>query len=137
MKKILLLLCVVIITAGLPAQRKTVRAYAEPARAKGQTSVLQLACAPMDTVRIGFVGLGQRGSESLKRYMSIPGVRVVALCDVQPAKIDSAQATLRVNGRPAAAANLWETAAKLYGTETARGRSARQNAQAIARQSGR
>ena len=47
-----------------------------------------------------------------------------------------AQLLLR-DGRPAGAANLWETAAKLYGPDTARGRRARQNAQAIARQSAR
>ncbi len=36
------------------------------------------------------------------------------------------------DGRPAGAANLWEAAARLYGPETARGRRARRNAQAVA-----
>jgi tetratricopeptide (TPR) repeat protein len=43
-----------------------------------------------------------------------------------------AQLLLR-DGRRAGAASLWETAARLYGPETARGRGARQNAQTIAR----
>ena len=47
-----------------------------------------------------------------------------------------AQLLLR-DGRPAGAASLWETAARLYGPETARGRRARQNAQTIARSAGR
>jgi len=42
-----------------------------------------------------------------------------------------AQLLLR-DGRPAGAANLWETAARLYGPETARGRRARRNARALA-----
>jgi tetratricopeptide (TPR) repeat protein len=41
------------------------------------------------------------------------------------------------DGQPAGAASLWETAARLYGPETMRGRRARQNAQAIARSVGR
>ena len=47
-----------------------------------------------------------------------------------------AQLMLR-DGQPAGAASLWETAARLYGPETMRGRRARQNAQAIARSVGR
>lgn len=36
--------------------------FAEPRREKGQTDVLQLRCDPIPTVRVAFVGLGDRKS---------------------------------------------------------------------------
>ena len=32
-----------------------------PERPAGQTDVIGLRCAPLDTVRVGFIGLGMRG----------------------------------------------------------------------------
>ena len=43
--------------------------------------MLQLRCEPLPTVRIGFVGLGNRGMATLRRYLVIDGVEIVALCD--------------------------------------------------------
>ena len=47
-----------------------------------QQSVKRLACQPLDTVRIGFIGLGKRGQAALERYMHLEGVEVKALCDL-------------------------------------------------------
>ena len=45
-------------------------------------SVKNLSCSPMPVVRIGFVGLGNRGQKALERYMHLEGVEVKALCDL-------------------------------------------------------
>jgi len=84
------------------AQTPKMIEYPEPPRAKGQTDVLQLACKPIDTVRIAFIGLGMRGSDAVRRYMAIEGVRVVALCDIVPERVDASNEVLKKNNRPLA-----------------------------------
>lgn len=59
-----------------------------PVRPAGQKDVLGLRLAPMDTVRIGFVGLGGRGSYALYRYLSVPWTKIVALCDIEPDRVE-------------------------------------------------
>ena len=52
-----------------------------PERPAGQEHVLNLAVAPIKTVRVAFVGLGMRGDGAVIRFCRIPGVEIVALCD--------------------------------------------------------
>ena len=75
-----------------------------PERPAGQTDMLAFAAAPIDTVRVGFIGLGMRGPGAVKRFTQIPGTRIVALCDLEPERVDSAQMILRRAGLPDAAA---------------------------------
>ena len=75
-----------------------------PARAEGQRSVLGLRTAPMDTVRVGFIGLGMRGPGAVERFTHLEGVSIRALCDLYPERVDSAQSILTRRGLPAAAA---------------------------------
>ena len=42
-----------------------------PERAKGQQDMLQFAAEPLDTVRVGFIGLGSRGKGGPKRWSQI------------------------------------------------------------------
>ncbi|MCQ2167602.1 MAG: Gfo/Idh/MocA family oxidoreductase [Bacteroidales bacterium] len=74
-----------------------------PARAEGQTSALQMACEPIDTVRVGFVGLGGRGYSAVGRYLQVPGTKITAICDKYPEKVSAAQEMLKENGFPKAA----------------------------------
>ena len=39
-------------------------------------------------VRVGFIGVGQRGTAAVHRVSMIPGVEVVALCDKNPAAVE-------------------------------------------------
>ena len=55
-----------------------------PAREPGQESVLGLRTAPMETVRVGFVGLGMRGPGAVERFTHLDGVEIKALCDLYP-----------------------------------------------------
>jgi len=43
-----------------------------------------------DAIRAGFVGLGDRGRRLLGATLATPGVRVVALCDVDPSRLKRA-----------------------------------------------
>lgn len=60
------------------------------------------AAPKLETVRIGIIGLGQRGSEAVKRLALINGVEITALCDKYPDRIANAQKTLSKYNRPAA-----------------------------------
>lgn len=74
-----------------------------PARPAGQENVLGLTVPAMDTVRVGFVGIGMRGSDAVARYTYVPGVKITALCDVEADRVEKAQKTLEDRGFPKAA----------------------------------
>ena len=74
-----------------------------PERPAGQESVLGMALPKMDGVRVGFVGLGMRGPEAVERFMYIPGVQVVALCDYEPDRAEACQEILKKFSMPKAA----------------------------------
>ena len=42
---------------------------------------------PMKRIRVGFVGIGGRGSSAVHRVSMIPGVDIVALCDKNPDRV--------------------------------------------------
>ena len=67
-----------------------------------QQNVLNLACPPIPVVRIGFVGLGNRGLLAIERYMHLDGVEVKALCDLREENIALASGLLKKFGRPSA-----------------------------------
>ncbi|GHT69633.1 glycosyl hydrolase family 109 protein 1 [Bacteroidia bacterium] len=79
------------------------------ARAVG-TNVLQLACAPIPTVRVAFIGLGMRGPGAVERITHIDGVEVVALCDVLQENTAKTNKILANKGLPAAQEFYGDTA---------------------------
>ena len=76
-----------------------------PARPAGQEDVIGLTVPAMDTVRVGFVGLGMRGSDAVVRYTYVPGAKIVAVCDVEPDRVEASQKKLAERGFPEAAGN--------------------------------
>ena len=76
--------------------------YNTPPRPAGQQSMLGFACDPIDTVRIGLVGLGDRGYSALKRLPIIEYASVVALCDLFPDRVEKSQERLEKMGVPRA-----------------------------------
>ena len=70
-----------------------------PARPAGQTDVLGLTAEPIETVRIGVVGLGMRGSEAVRRLVHIPGAEITALCDLLPDRVEANQAQMKELGK--------------------------------------
>jgi len=56
---------------------------------------------PMDRVRVGVIGLGNRGSDAARRLSTVPGVDVVAICDIRPERMAHAQKLIATTGKPA------------------------------------
>ena len=97
-----LLLCMVI---GLAACVRSAKNAADccikvetPDRPAGQQDVIGLTCKPIDTVRIGFVGLGARGTEAVRRFTYQQHIQVKALCDLNQWRVDSCNRMLQRGG---------------------------------------
>ena len=73
-----------------------------PSRPAGQQDVLALTADPISTVRIAFIGLGMRGPGAVERMTHIPGVEIVALCDVREESTKNANEILEKRGFPRA-----------------------------------
>ena len=111
MKKILAIFAAVValascqktVPATIPAHIKDGKIVLEtPKRAPGQESALGMKCDPVDTVRIGFVGVGGRGAFAVQRYTCIDGVKIVAVCDEKQERVDYCNEILAGRGLPAA-----------------------------------
>ncbi|MGL4851739.1 MAG: Gfo/Idh/MocA family protein [Phocaeicola sp.] len=84
-----------------------------PARPAGQTDVIELAAPKIETVRVGFIGLGMRGPGAVHRFTQIPGTEVVALCDLSADNVERTQKILEKQGKARAVAysgdeNAWK-----------------------------
>lgn len=90
--------------AGAAGKKVNPIVVATPERPAGQADVVGLTTPKLDTVRVGFIGLGMRGPGAVSRFTHIPGTKVVALCDIRPERVESAQNILKKAGLPEAAA---------------------------------
>lgn len=104
---VLLLSC--LIGCNTSTQTKEGKVYAPievetPERPAGQQDVVGLTVPKMETVRVGFIGLGMRGISAVERWTHIPGVQINALCDLRPELVERAQKTLSNANLPEAAA---------------------------------
>ncbi len=66
------------ITPSVPAQRFNMSGYGAP---------------KIDTIRITYIGLGNRGSGAIKRIINLENVEVKALCDIRPEQVEAAKKT--------------------------------------------
>jgi Oxidoreductase family, NAD-binding Rossmann fold len=60
------------------------------------------AAPKLNTVRVGIIGLGMRGSDAVERLSYIDGLEITALCDKYPDRVTAAQQTLVKMKRPKA-----------------------------------
>lgn len=98
-----------VMAAGFPSFAKVIGASDEQME---NSSVLEkqgqrfnmcgYAAPKIETVRIGVIGLGQRGSEAVERLSFIDGLEIVALCDKYPDRVAASQKTLEKMKRPKA-----------------------------------
>ena len=107
-KSVLFLACAVLLSACCSSGdgyriKDGVIVFDEPAPAKGQEDMLLFAADPIDTVRTGFIGLGLRGPDAVRRFTYIDGAKVVALCDLEADRVAKSQEILAGRGKPAAA----------------------------------
>jgi predicted dehydrogenase len=61
---------------------------------KQQFNMCGYAAPKLDTVRVGFIGLGQRGPSHLKNMTKLGGVEIKALCDLRSSSVQKAQKML-------------------------------------------
>ena len=76
--------------------------YNTPPRPADQQSMLGFAAEPIEHVRIGLVGLGDRGTGAVHRFPYLEDASLVALCDLYPDRIERAQKVLESHGAPRA-----------------------------------
>lgn len=60
-----------------------------PQRPAGQEDMIGYAADPIDTVRVGFVGLGARGLDAVRRFNSVPWSKIAAVCEVNQERMDA------------------------------------------------
>ena len=66
----------------------------------GASPMSNFAVAPLKKIRVGVIGIGQRGTAAVHRIALIPGCEIVALCDLRPEAVDSAKKWLKEKGKP-------------------------------------
>jgi hypothetical protein len=59
-----------------------------------------LAVAPIDPVRIGFVGIGLQGGSHVQNFLRIPGCRITAVCDIREERTSWARKAITAAGHP-------------------------------------
>lgn len=69
-----------------------------PARPTGQEDAVLMTAPAIDTVRVGFIGLGMRGTGAVSRFLHIPGAVVAAICDVEPGRVEKVRDRLEKAG---------------------------------------
>ena len=93
-----------------PKEQSRVINTLTPERVAGQTDVLELRTDPLPTVRVAFIGLGMRGPGAVNRMTHIPGVEIVALCDVEQKNTERTNKMLEGRGFPKAQEFYGDTA---------------------------
>ena len=90
------------VRAGLAGAHPPRRAQRHPLRAQpaGHPTggaahlghpVAASSAPPIDTVRIGFVGVGLQGGSHVENFLKIPGCRITAVCDLDARRLDDAK----------------------------------------------
>lgn len=74
-----------------------------PERPAGVADMVAFAAEPIDTVRVGIIGLGMRGYSAVERYLHVPGSRIVAVCDIEMPMVERTEKLLDKAGVEAAA----------------------------------
>ncbi|GIU47688.1 alpha-N-acetylgalactosaminidase [Shewanella sairae] len=73
-----------IITSQIPLST----AHGVSPKPTGGRTVMGLIAPQMDTVRVGFIGVGQRGSGHVKHFCHLEGVEIKAICDTDESVLD-------------------------------------------------
>ncbi|MFF2775530.1 Gfo/Idh/MocA family protein [Streptomyces sp. NPDC058052] len=80
--------------AGVPS------AVPAPRRRPGQTSMIDVPYAVHRTVRVGVIGLGNRGSGMTTGWSAVPGCVVTAVCDIRADRVKRSADGLAAAGKP-------------------------------------
>jgi len=83
----------------VPGSATATPGSAPPGAKPGHERVFGLKSPPLEKVRIGFIGVGNRGSSLLGNLLEIDGVEIRAVCDVVPDRVTSAQRRVTAKGQ--------------------------------------
>lgn len=102
LNSILLILVLSFVSCGLKPNQTAISELSKinygGARPVAQKNVLKLTANPIATVRIGFIGVGNRGSSAVYRYTFMEGVQIMALCDLNGNSVTKSQEVLKNKG---------------------------------------
>ena len=85
--------------AGLDIHAAEKDGGAERARPEGNRSVMDLVTPAMETVRIGLIGVGERGVGFVHHFCNMEGARITAVCDTHQAVLDRARQVISRHGK--------------------------------------
>ncbi|QIP83060.1 Gfo/Idh/MocA family oxidoreductase [Streptomyces sp. Tu 2975] len=71
-----------------------------PRRRPGQKSMIDVAFEPYRTVRVGVIGLGNRGHGMSEGWSVVPGCTVTAVCDIRAERAKRTADRLAATGKP-------------------------------------
>mgnify|MGYP003302119493 CR=1 FL=1 len=94
MKRHISLLVIMLFALFSCAEQQNIIRTDVPERPAGQESVLGLRTEPLETVRIGIVGLGMRGGSAVERLTYVPDCRITAICDIEQDRVEKSLARL-------------------------------------------
>ncbi|QNE77751.1 gfo/Idh/MocA family oxidoreductase [Streptomyces finlayi] len=86
--------------APAPTAPSALAGAAAPRRAPGQKSMVNVPFEPYATVRVGVIGLGNRGSGMTTGWSVIPGCTVTAVCDIRADRVKRTADGLVAKGKP-------------------------------------
>lgn len=87
--------------SNIPFEEQLEMFESQPAAGK---SVIDLKVAPIKQVRVGIIGIGQRGSGHVNQFAALypDKAQVTAICDIRPERTEKALAKLKEKGQNAA-----------------------------------
>ncbi|MEJ2202633.1 MAG: Gfo/Idh/MocA family oxidoreductase [Gemmatimonadota bacterium] len=71
-----------------------------PGHLQAQAPSRPLRAEPIDTVRVGFVGVGGMGGAHVRNFLGLEGVDIVALCDINETRNEEVAGWVVEDGRP-------------------------------------
>ena len=86
------------ITAGVASAG--LRPSNAQASAQAGTAAVPFAAPPIETVRIGFVGVGLQGGSHVENFLKISGCRITAVCDIREERTNWARKAIVAAGHP-------------------------------------
>ncbi|MDE0262931.1 MAG: Gfo/Idh/MocA family oxidoreductase [Bryobacterales bacterium] len=86
---------------GGPIRRHVPRIAATAGAVVASSAPAHAQTSAATPVRLGFVGIGGRGSYHLDCALGIEGIEVPALCEIQPDRLERAAGWVEQSGRPA------------------------------------
>lgn len=75
--------------ASLMPTYASIKGIVEDQKTPAHFNMSGFAAPKLETVRIGFIGLGNRGPYAVERITHIEGTAVTALCDIRPEKVSA------------------------------------------------